>query len=70
MVMIHKPDIFLLQETKMNFWQRRSPDKLKYGKLMGFSFVPSDGRSSGLAVMWDENRFIVNEMCKGKLSYS
>jgi len=56
LVSLHQPDIFLIQETKMEeaaFLQV----SIKFWKKKGKAAISSRGASGGIGTLWDDKKF-------------
>ncbi|XP_039043460.1 uncharacterized protein LOC120182600, partial [Hibiscus syriacus] len=60
LVLIEKPAILLLQESKLNVCRSGLTRKLGGNLLRGSCFVPADGSAGGLICLWNENDFEVS----------
>ena len=66
---LHKPDIFLIQETKMEeavflqvsqkFWKSKGKDAIssKFWKRKGKDAISSRGASGGIGTLWNDKEF-------------
>ena len=52
MIRDHRPDLFLIQETKM---KKEKVEKISFGKGLRNSATNSDGASGGLLTIWKDS---------------